>query len=220
MPMDDKPIADTMSAMSRPQHLAPVPPVPPPSYESDEELIGAVLEGDARAAGQFHDRLRPVIEHALRRILRGRRDEFDDLVQITFERVVRGLAEDRFEGRCHLTTWAGAIAGHVALDALRRRLRDEQRVVRESRPDQRRSAASPIDQIEARAELERLHDILIRMKPNLAEALILHDVLGHALPEVAQLTRATLSAAQSRLFRARKELLRRARANIGAGGRP
>ncbi len=217
---DDEPIASLMSAASRSSHLTPVAPARAPAREGDPELIAAVLAGDARAAGQFHDRLRPVIEHVLRRVLRQRRDEFDDLVQITFERVVRGLAEDRFEGRCHLTTWAGAIAGHVALDALRRQMREEQRVVRDSQPEVRCLPASPVERIEARAELERLHDILGRMKPKLAEALVLHDVLGHALPEVAQITRASLSATQSRLFRARKELVRRAQAPIGAGGRP
>ena len=219
MPSGDESHASEMSAMPRLQHLNEVQPAPVPAYETDAELIAAVLEGDVRAAGQFHDRLRPVIEHVMRRILRGRRDEFDDLVQITFERIVRGLAEDRFEGRCHLTTWAGAIAGHVALDSLRRRLREDQRVVRDSQPDQRRASDSTVERIEARDELWRLHDILGRMKPALAEVLILHDVLGHALPEVAKLTRASLSAVQSRLFRARRELLRRARANIGAGGR-
>jgi DNA-directed RNA polymerase specialized sigma24 family protein len=48
------------------------------------------------------------------------------------------------------------------------------------------------------------------MKPSLAEAVLLFDVLGHNLQEVASLTGVSLSAAQSRLHRGRKELVRRA----------
>lgn len=201
----------------QPRHLAAVPSLGAVEYGNDAALIAAVLAGDARAAGRFHDHLRPVIEHALRRILRGRRGDFDDLVQVTFERVLRGLAEDRFEGRCALTTWAAAIAGHVALDALRRRLREERRMLPTTDTEQSEPTTSSEQRMVARAELLRLHAILSRMKPVLAETLVLHDVLGHGLDEVATLTRATPSAAQSRLFRARKELVRRAQRHFNAG---
>lgn len=210
---DETTVTDRMSA-TRPAFIAPVEGCEAPVYADDRALIAAVLAGDVRAAGRFHDHLRPVIEHALRRILRGRRDELDDLVQMTFERLVVSLVEERFEGRSNLTTWATAIAMHVALDALRRRLRMERRVVFAFEQDRVPSAGSPEKQMEARSELDRVHDILCRMKPALVEALVLHDVLGHGLDEVAALTHASPSAAQARLFRARKELLRRARASV------
>jgi len=174
---------------------------------SDEELLDAIRCGDGASAALFYDRLYPVIDHALRRVLRRRIPEFDDLVQVTFERVVRAIIDDRFLGQSALTTWAAAIAGHVAIDFLRRAVR-ERRAFEDFEPEVSRGA--PERRMEARSEIQRLHSILSRMKPSLAEAVLLFDVLGHNLQEVATLTGVSLSAAQSRLHRGRKELVRRA----------
>ena len=40
-------------------------------------------------------------------------------------------------------------------------------------------------------------------------ALVLHDVLGHNLAEVAEMSGITVAAAQSRLVRGRREFLKR-----------
>jgi len=47
------------------------------------------------------------------------------------------------------------------------------------------------------------------MKSTHAEAVFLHDVLGHELAEIAIMTQVSVSAAQSRLVRGRRELFRR-----------
>ena len=52
------------------------------------------------------------------------------------------------------------------------------------------------------------------MNTDLAETLLLHDVLGYSLVEVAELRRASTSATQARLRRARTEFKRRAEATI------
>jgi RNA polymerase sigma-70 factor (ECF subfamily) len=100
---------------------------------------------------------------------------------------------------------------------LRARVRDRKLFRREtpSAPELAEVAPStpPERRLEARSEVERLQGILIRMKPDQARTLVLHDVLGHDLSEIAVLTGVTVAAAQSRLVRGRKELLRRA----GAG---
>ena len=62
-----------------------------------------------------------------------------------------------------------------------------------------------------------MHAILGRMRPKHAEAVLLHDVLGHDLAEIAVMTGASAAAAQSRLVRGRKELLRRAKTTKGQG---
>lgn len=174
---------------------------------TDQELLDAIRHGDSSSAARFYDRLYPVIDHSLRRVLRRRIPEFDDLVQVTFERIIRAIIDDRFAGQSALTTWAAAIAGHVAIDFLRRSVR-ERRVFEELEPGVTRGA--PERRMEARSEIQRLHAILSRMKPTLAEAVLLFDVLGHSLQEVASLTGVSPSAAQSRLHRGRKELVRRA----------
>jgi RNA polymerase sigma factor (sigma-70 family) len=208
-----------VAPLRKPAPIAePADVVSPPS---DQRLIAAILDGDERAAEVLYDRLRPVIDHALRRVLHGRPADFEDLVQVTFERIIKGLAESRFDGKSRLTTWAAAIAGHVAMDALRRKFREE-RVFARDIPTAVASSASALQaaerRLEARSEIRRLHGILARMKPHLADTLVLHDVLGHELAEVAEIVGAGLSATQSRLQRARAELLRRAAASVSKGG--
>ena len=189
--------------------------VPGRQWPTDAELVKAVRNGEASAAGALYDRLRPVIDFALRRVLRGRTEVFEDLVQDTFEQVLRALAADRFEGRSSLTTWAAAIAGHVALDRLRRGFREE-RVLVPAQGDTVGAVLGPGAErrLEARSEVRRLQGVLARMKPELAETLLLHEVLGHELAEVAEIMGVTQSACQSRLFRGRKELLRRVAAQV------
>lgn len=182
---------------------------------SDEQLLLGVRGGHPGAARALYDQLRPLVDRALRRVLRGRYRDFDDLVQTSFEHILRGIVEDRFAGRSALGTWASAIAAHVALDALRRHGRDLRRtdddaVVADLELGPRTDGA-----LEARAELRKIHDVLSRMNPDQAETLVLHDVLGHPLEEIASMRRSGLSATQSRLRRARAELTRRAAAWVG-----
>lgn len=190
----------------------------PPSW-TDEDLLEALRRGDRRAAVALYEQLRPAIDRALRRVLHGRHRDFDDLMQMTFERILRGVAEDRFEGRSSLRTWASAIAAHVALDALRSGGREARRLQGEVSLADLPGSGRGEGRLEARAELHRVHGILSRMNPDLAETLLLHDVLGHPLEEIAEMKRAGLSATQSRLRRARMELKRRAAAAVPRGGR-
>lgn len=185
----------------------------PPAL-SDEALLRGIRAGDRTISAAFYDRLYPAIDHGLRRVLRQRTVDFDDLVQVTFERVVTAIAKDRFAGRSSLATWASAIAGHVALDALRRsvRQRQQQNAYPLSSPP-----PAPEPRLEARAELQKMQAVLARMKPQHAEAVLLVDVLGHSLEEVATITGSSAAATQSRLHRGRKELIRRAGPQVLGG---
>ncbi|HMR76180.1 MAG TPA: sigma factor-like helix-turn-helix DNA-binding protein, partial [Polyangiaceae bacterium] len=70
----------------------------------------------------------------------------------------------------------------------------------------------PERDVAARGAFERLRYELSQMSPGRAEALLLHDVLGHDLAEIAAMTDTTVAAAQSRLVRGRHELRKRMRA--------
>jgi RNA polymerase sigma-70 factor (ECF subfamily) len=150
-------------------------------------------------------------------VLHARGPDFEDHVQGTFERILRGLAEDRFARRSSLKTWACAIASHVALDALRRTQRERGRSAELPEQDVLPSGPSSDSKIESLNELRRVQRILSDMNADLAETLILHDVLGHKLSEISSMRDATQSATQSRLHRARMELKRRATRPIGKG---
>lgn len=177
--------------------------------------------GEPVAAGWLYDHVRASIDFALRRVLHARHRDYDDLVQTTFERILRALAEGRFQRRSSLRTWASAVAGHVALDALRASYRERARWAEGPGPEAWTSGERGEGRLEALAELRRVQGVLSRMKPDLAETLVMADVLGHSLEEIAELRRASPSATQARLRRARIELERRlgtARKNAGDSG--
>jgi RNA polymerase sigma-70 factor (ECF subfamily) len=189
---------------------------------SDDELIDAVVRGDDRLAALLYDRVIGVVDRTLTRIFGRREGDHDDLVQSTFEQIVITLCRQRFARACSLTTWAATVATHVGLNALRSRRR-ERRVVDRGEIVERDAvaaggsrSASAQGAIEARLELERVRHHLAAMNPEKAEALFLHDALGHDLAEIAVITGVSVAAAQSRLVRGRKELLERlARENTG-----
>lgn len=183
-----------------------------PPLASDPEIVAGLTRGEAWAAEHLYERVQPFVERTLRRVLRSSGPEYDDLVQMSFERIIRVLSERSLGGACDLPAWSSAVAAHIALDALRRRVRERKLFQAEGDFEPGTShEPNPERTAWARAEVDRVHGILGRMKEKHAEAVLLHDVLGHDLAEIAVLTGASPAAAQSRLVRGRKELLRRAR---------
>jgi RNA polymerase sigma-70 factor (ECF subfamily) len=175
---------------------------------SDDELIEAVVRGDDRVAGLLHDRVVGAIDRTLYRIFGRREVDHDDLVQSTFEQIVITLCRRRFARACSLTTWATTVATHVGLNALRARRR-ERRVVDHAHGLDEGLPTRGEGALDARFALARVRAHLAAMDPVKAETLFLHDALGHDLAEVAVLTGVSVAAAQSRLVRARKELMTR-----------
>jgi len=155
--------------------------------------------------------LRPSIERTLARVLRGRPQEFEDLLQITYERVIRTVAAGNFEGRSQLKTWAGAIAAHVATDYLRRKSCEARLFegLGADSIDPPLPTRTPEGQLEARSEVRKALGVLSRMKPRYAKAIVLHDVFGHSVPQVAERLGINTGAARSTLRRARREFMQR-----------
>ena len=212
--------------MSKLKRLRPLPAGVPAGEEggaapevSDELIIRSLRAGEGWAAEVLYDRVSYVVERTLRRILQSADADYEDLLQVTLERVVESLVQERFSGACSLITWASAIAGHVGVDALRSRIR-ERAVFKQAQdvitPTQIFAHHATLEkQLEARSEIEQVQDILAAMKPEQAHAILMHDALGHEIAEIAALAGVSVAAAQSRLVRGRKELLRRARARFG-----
>lgn len=180
---------------------------------TDEELIEAFERGDRDVAEQLYDRLIGVVEGTLYRVLGARGVDHDDLVQAAFEQIVMTLARRRFARACSLSAWASTVTAHVALNALRSRRRERGVLDRICDPEVETGRAHAKDNVEqqagAREQLERLRQHLAAMDPAKAATVLLHDVLGHDLAEIAVLTGASVAAAQSRLVRGRRELRRR-----------
>jgi RNA polymerase sigma-70 factor (ECF subfamily) len=181
---------------------------------SDQEILVGMEAREPWAPAALYDLVEAVVERTLCRVLQQRSADFEDLMQVTLERIVRTLVERRFAAGCSLTTWAAAIATNVAIDALRAKIRERRVFAPDSLEAVEREApsrANTTERLEARAEVARLQGVLVGMNPEQAQAVFLHDLMGHNLAEVAAIAGVTVAAAQSRLVRGRKEFLRRAR---------
>jgi RNA polymerase sigma-70 factor (ECF subfamily) len=193
----------------RAPHLRVMPAPPRPRAarpaRDDSELIACIRNGDEGAAEELDDRLRPRIEGTIRRLL-GRGDaDLEDLVQNTMVEIVLSL--DRYRGESSLEGWAAAIAAHVVFAHIRRR-RAERNYFEAPVEDRQYedTAASTTRIAVARDLVARLRDHLAEIEEVKAYTFLLHDVCGFDLREIAQITEVTVTAAQSRLVRGRREI--------------
>ncbi len=202
------PKSETAALHALPQADLPTPP-------TQAAVLAGVVAGERWAHSALYDLLYPVVARTLQKVLRDTSGDYEDLVQICFERIVRTLTSERGAQIANLSGWAGSIAAHVALDALRGRVRERRLFERESSgPPRFESVPAPSleRQLEARKQLEWLQRTLARMNSDQAQTMLLHDVLGHGLSEVAAMMGVTVAAAQRRLSRGHQELVRRAQA--------
>lgn len=188
------------------RHLRAVPAAI--GQATDEMILHAWEQKEPEFGALFHDHLVGVIDGTLYRVLGERSPEHDDLVQNTFEQILLTLADGKFKRACSLRSWAAAIAARVGLNAIRARQTWRRYFTREDVPTSDFTATSEdvVKASEDRQLLIQVRKQLGRLSKKRAEALLLHDVLGHSLAEVAALTGVTVSAAQSSLVRGRKEL--------------
>lgn len=198
------------------ERLASVPPVSrvgagTASDVSDAEIVVGLSAGQTWAADALYERVHDVVRQTLRRVVGPSDEELTDMVQSVFERLIVTLSEQRLNQATKLRGWAAAVATHLAVDVLRARTRRRRLFLFDDGwAEQAFSSGPSLERnLEARAEVTRLRQVLARMPASRVETLILHDVLGHSIEETAAVTNVSSAAAQSRLSRARQELARR-----------
>ena len=204
----------TPTVQPRPSAPPPAPArqsfAPPPSSAQDAELVEAFQAGHPGAGARLYDRLFPVVDATIVRILGRREHDHADLVQSTFEQIVSTLSRRTFARHCSLAGWAAVLACHVGLNALRSRRRERGVIDRGqelgAQGTREKSAPASLEsQLHARDELAWVRRRLAEMDPDRVTTLLL-NAMGHELVEIAGLTGTSVAAAQSRLSRARREL--------------
>jgi RNA polymerase sigma-70 factor (ECF subfamily) len=167
-------------------------------------MVSAVRDGNAAAAALFHNRLRPIVDRTLGRLIGTRDSDYDDLTQQALIQLV--LSVDRFRGECPLDAWASIIVARVAYKHIRKRRTERKLFVldRGDVPDVVDRAAAGTVQI--RSAIRCVEKYLRGMDVNKAWTFVLHDVHGYDLEEVSAITGVSRAAAQSRLVRGRKAL--------------
>jgi RNA polymerase sigma-70 factor (ECF subfamily) len=185
---------------------------------TDDEICRALVAGDVWAAEAIYDRIAGVVDAVLFRLL-GADAEREDLAQQTIERVITTIISGRFARECSLRSWSTLLAQHAAVDALRARAR-ERRLFDRGTPRQAlelvaASTHTPEHLAATRRRVDLLQKALAAVTKERSEAVVLHDVLGHDLAEIAKMTGVSVAAAQSRLVRGRRDVLAWIRAHEG-----
>jgi RNA polymerase sigma-70 factor, ECF subfamily len=178
--------------------------MPPPVYEQPAELplFAPLAQTEVREAPA--DLLRMLYRQV--RSLAGPRLDLDDLVQAAAERALRSLP--RFEGRSALSTWTYGIAYRTLLDHDRwfRRWRrrfsfaDEQPC-----PEPQNATGSETALLEL-ARARRLYLALEQLPAAKRAVLVLHDLEGLDMREVATVVGANERTVRSRLRDGRRKL--------------
>ncbi|HEU4611911.1 MAG TPA: RNA polymerase sigma factor [Kofleriaceae bacterium] len=175
--------------------------------ENDLALAQRAAEGNPSAQRELFHKLKHGVHHTLFRILGANRD-IEDLIQDAFLEIFRALPS--FRGDSSLTRWSQTIATRTAYLAIERRkptpvdldvVEDE---VVDRDPDAHRVAL-------ARQAARRLYAALDRIDAKQRVAFALAVIDGLSLAEVAQLTESSVVAVKTRVWRARRDLMKRAK---------
>lgn len=144
--------------------------------------------------------------------------EVDDLVQATFVQAYRQLAS--FRGDAAFATWLHRICINVALTHFRTRSRWRRFRERHAQHQEvvRREGETPHDAVQRQETMDRLQQLLDRLKPDKRLVLVLYEIEGRTLSEIAELVEAPLNTVATRLRTARLEI-RRAALKMGYGER-
>ena len=174
-------------------------------------LITRSVAGDRAAQHALFIAQRELVHRTLFRIL-GKNHDMEDLLQDTFIQIFRSLA--RFRGESSFARWCGIIATRVAWNYIEHRPG-----IPSSMDDvELHQVAGPVRDAEAdfdaRDAARRLYSHLDRMDVKLRISFTLAVVDGRPLAEVAILTNASLVAVKTRVWRARRELERRASKDV------
>lgn len=177
----------------------------------DRELLAGLKSGDDDLAVEFHDRFRPRVSRTILRLLRSR-EEHEDLVQQSMIELV--LSIDAFRWQCSLDSWVATVTAHVVFKHLRSRKRERQVFTSLDEEGDDVLDLAPGDRgdrVEGRSTLSRVRHHLEQMDSGRATVFVLHEVHGYDLRETAEILGISISNAQTRLVRGRKELHERIR---------
>ncbi|WP_432050782.1 RNA polymerase sigma factor [Verrucosispora sp. NA02020] len=168
-----------------------------------DDLAGAAARGDSAALDALLTAIRPEVLRLCGRLLPNREDA-EEACQDALLAVARGIG--RFEGRASFHTWLYRVTANRARSTyrgLRRRwLVEAGGVPLPDPPDPRRTsvvAGTRLDLLEA----------LDAIRPELAEALTLRDVLDLGYREIADLLGLPEGTVKSRIHEARRQVRQR-----------
>lgn len=167
----------------------------------DRALIEAFCNGDDYAFVSLYNRHKDAVYGFCYKMLLDRAVA-QDAVQETFLRVFEN--RERLDHVGAFRSWLFTIARNHCLNLLRKSRRQVplEEPVREAAA----SVETPVAQMERSEQVELVHAYLAQLKPDYREVIVLREYQNLSYAEIAAVTRSTLSAVKSRLFKARRKL--------------
>ncbi len=167
---------------------------------NEAELLTRVVSGDRQAFDLVMQAHEDRVFSVCLRIL-GNREKALDATQDTFLTVFRKA--EQFQGRSAVGTWIYRIAVNTCYDQLRRARRRPTEYLPDHVDPSDPSAEEAIESAALRPEIETA---LAALPPDFRNAVILADLEGLPLPEVAEILRVPVGTVKSRVFRGRRLL--------------
>ncbi|MEO1229869.1 MAG: RNA polymerase sigma factor [Myxococcota bacterium] len=135
-------------------------------------------------------------------------DDVDEVTQLVF--IATHKALPRFRGESQISTWLYGIASRTVLKYLRSRGRYRAMIQRfESSCVLNPPPKGLEEELEDRRALERVWRALVRMKPDRRVLLVLHELEGHSVRDLAEMLGLRESTVRTRIRRARADLVGR-----------
>src|SRR6266478_4026488 len=188
---------------------------------ADRELVRRAQAGDREAFEELVRRNQQRVFAVAGGILR-RREDVEDIAQQVFVKAYFSLK--RFDQRAAFSTWLYKITVNECWDLLRKKKvrpllyesdLSEEQAQQFGGAEKLQSRAQDIsDKLEAQQRVERL---LQGLDPRDRMMLILKEVEGFAIEEIAEILNLNANTVKVRLFRARRRIVSQARKQDGGG---
>lgn len=209
-------LPDQPNSLYQPVAKRPVRTLPSPIMarsDPDAELVRLARSGDERAFEALLVKYqRRIAVHVARYVKRS--CDVEDVVQEVFIKAYRGLQS--FKGESAFYTWLYRIATNAALSFVTRErhvvVLQEDLVPGESADSAMFDAGEGEDPerlLVAKRIAEAVSQALDRLRPDLAQALLLYEVEGKPYQEIAQMLQIPLGTVRTRIFRAREFIAQR-----------
>jgi RNA polymerase sigma-70 factor (ECF subfamily) len=167
---------------------------------TDAALISEALAGNTRAFNKLLERHQEMVFALCMRTLRHREHALD-AVQDTFVTVFRKL--DRFSGDSAFSTWLYRVTLNTCYDQLRKRKRRHT----EALPEHHDPADPTTEGLFAAADIRPdIEQALLEIPNDFRDAVLLADLQGIPLADVAEILGIPVGTVKSRIFRGRRLL--------------
>jgi RNA polymerase sigma-70 factor (ECF subfamily) len=169
--------------------------------DEERELLARAARGEEAAVRALYRAHVTRVHRHVARILGPADPDVEDVVQKVFLAALDGAAA--FDGRSRVSTWILGIATRRALDEARSRWRRSRWSRLGERVGLGRAAIRPDVRHETVARAERA---LGELHPDQRTVFVLHEVEGHTLAEIREMTGVGISTLHARLKAAKKRL--------------